>query len=243
MGYTILKQDTIPACAGLKMASEPQTISTPKEGVKDSGYIDRCDVHELFVSPLVCGHNYMELFRSVPEVFFPIDYIASRISGSGFQLKKVKDDSVVWENKRMNQILTKPNCLMSWNEMIYSHFVYKLCTGNAFFRAAMGETFKDQPKWKWCDNFWELPADFVNVEPNRSVNSPIFGIASEDDIIRCYRLNYGYVSTMEIPSYQIWHDRDGSPEYMSINGFLKSKSRLAAHLKPITLLLYMKRET
>lgn len=68
MGYTILKQDTIPACAGLKMASEPQTISTPKEGVKDSGYIDRCDVHELFVSPLVCGHNYMELFRSVPEV-------------------------------------------------------------------------------------------------------------------------------------------------------------------------------
>jgi hypothetical protein len=237
MGYTILKQDTIPACAGLKMASEPQTISTPKEGVKDSGYIDRCDVHELFVSPLVCGHNYMELFRSVPEVFFPIDYIASRISGSGFQLKKVKDDSVVWENKRMNQILTKPNCLMSWNEIIYSHFVYKLCTGNAFFRAAMGETFKDQPKWKWCDNFWELPADFVNVEPNRSVNSPIFGIASEDDIIRCYRLNYGYVSTMEIPSYQIWHDRDGSPEYMSINGFLKSKSRLAAHLKPISNLI------
>lgn len=99
MGYTILKQDTIPACAGLKMASEPQTISTPKEGVKDSGYIDRCDVHELFVSPLVCGHNYMELFRSVPEVFFPIDYIASRISGSGFQLKKVKDDSVVWETR------------------------------------------------------------------------------------------------------------------------------------------------
>ena len=173
MGYTILKQDTIPACAGLKMASEPQTVSTPKEGVKDSGYIDRCDVHELFVSPLVCGHNYMELFRSVPEVFFPIDYIASRISGSGFQLKKVKDDSVVWENKRMNQILTKPNCLMSWNEMIYSHFVYKLCTGNAFFRAAMGETFKDQPKWKWCDNFWELPADFVNVEPNLGVNIPI----------------------------------------------------------------------
>lgn len=29
MGYTIIKQDTLPACAGLKMASEPQTVSTP----------------------------------------------------------------------------------------------------------------------------------------------------------------------------------------------------------------------
>ena len=61
----------------------------------------------------------------------------------------------------------------------------------------MGETFKDQPKWKWCDNFWELPADFVNVEPNLGVNIPMFGIAKEEEIIRCYRLNYGYVSTMD----------------------------------------------
>lgn len=126
---------------------------------------------------------------------------------------------------------------MSWKDIIYSHFVYKLCTGNAFFRAAMGETFKDQPKWKWCNNYWELPADYVQVEPNLGTNVPMFGIATLDDIVRCYRLNYGYVSSMDIPSYQIWHDRDGLPEYMSIDGFMKSQSRLASHLKPIANLI------
>lgn len=235
MGNNFFTDKTLPANTSLKMASAP-AASSSVVGVPIGGIGD-WKVEDLFASPFVCGRNYMELFQSVPEVFFPIDYIASRIAGSGFQLKKVKDDSIVWENKRMNQILTKPNCLMSWKEIIYSHFVYKLCTGNAFFRAAIAETFKNQPKWKWCDNYWELPADYVNVEPNHGVNIPMFGIAKEEDVIRCYRLNHGYVSTMDIPSYQIWHDRDGLPEYMSVDGFMKAQSRLAAHLKPIANLI------
>lgn len=232
MGNNFFIDNTLPANTVLKMSETlPSVVKTPVGETRD------WKVEDLFVSPFVCGRNYMELFYSVPEVFFPIDYIASRIAGSGFQLKKVKDDSIVWENRRMNQILTKPNCMMSWKDIIYSHFVYKLCTGNAFFRAAMGETFKDQPKWKWCNNYWELPADYVQVEPNLGTNVPMFGIATLDDIVRCYRLNYGYVSSMDIPSYQIWHDRDGLPEYMSIDGFMKSQSRLASHLKPIANLI------
>lgn len=232
MGNNFFIDNTLPANTVLKMSGTlPSVVKTPVGETRD------WKVEDLFVSPFVCGRNYMELFYSVPEVFFTIDYIASRIAGSGFQLKKVKDDSIVWENRRMNQILTKPNCMMSWKDIIYSHFVYKLCTGNAFFRAAMGETFKDQPKWKWCNNYWELPADYVQVEPNLGTNVPMFGIATLDDIVRCYRLNYGYVSSMDIPSYQIWHDRDGLPEYMSIDGFMKSQSRLASHLKPIANLI------
>lgn len=232
MGNNFFIDNTLPANTVLKMSGTlPSVVKTPVGETRD------WKVEDLFVSPFVCGRNYMELFYSVPEVFFPIDYIASRIAGSGFQLRKVKDDSIVWENRRMNQILTKPNCMMSWKDIIYSHFVYKLCTGNAFFRAAMGETFKDQPKWKWCNNYWELPADYVQVEPNLGTNVPMFGIATLDDIVRCYRLNYGYVSSMDIPSYQIWHDRDGLPEYMSIDGFMKSQSRLASHLKPIANLI------
>nr|DAJ13089.1 MAG TPA: portal protein [Siphoviridae sp. ctYIp7] len=232
MGNNFFIDNTLPANTVLKMSGTlPSVVKTPVGETRD------WKVEDLFVSPFVCGRNYMELFYSVPEVFFPIDYIASRIAGSGFQLKKVKDDSIVWENRRMNQILTKPNCMMSWKDIIYSHFVYKLCTGNAFFRAAMGETFKDQPKWKWCNNYWELPADYVQVEPNLGTNVPMFGIATLDDIVRCYSLNYGYVSSMDIPSYQIWHDRDGLPEYMSIDGFMKSQSRLASHLKPIANLI------
>lgn len=106
---------SLPESVGLKIDSVPSRVDIPANA---SGTVDVSlggwTFNDLFASPMVCGHNFMELFRNVPEVFFPIDYIASRVSGAKFQLKKVKDDSVVWENKRMNQILTRPNCLMSW---------------------------------------------------------------------------------------------------------------------------------
>lgn len=41
----------------------------------------------------------------------------------------------------MNGILSRPNCLMRWKELIYQHHIYKLCTGNSFIRAAMPDVF------------------------------------------------------------------------------------------------------
>ena len=49
----------------------------------DSGSVDFI-VEELFANPCVCSQNYLQLFASIPEVFFPIDYIASRIAGAIF---------------------------------------------------------------------------------------------------------------------------------------------------------------
>lgn len=186
--------------------------------------------------PVVAGSNYLELFRSVPEVFFPVDYIASRIAGANYQLKKVKDDSVVWSNKRVNGILNRPNCLMRWRELIYQHHVYKFCTGNSFLRAAMSDTFSSADIWRYCDNYWILPADKVVVDPVYG-NIPLFGIAKTEDIIKNYRLQYGWNGNLVIPPYQIWHDRDGGVEFNSGYSFLKGTSRLTSQNKPISNLI------
>ena len=216
----------------VSLKSSDGAVVTPKGGTSDRGW----NIEDLFDSPYVCGTNYMQLFRSVPEVFFPIDYIASRIAGSDFQLRKSKDDSIVWENKRMNQVLTKPNCLFSWKELIYQHFVYKLCTGNAFFRAAMAENLSEASKFKYCSNYWELPADRIEIEPVSHMDIPLFGIAEESEIIRCYRLDFGSYNRTAIPPFQIWHDRDGAPDLAGAK-FLKGHSRLASHLKNISNLI------
>ena len=194
-------------------------------------------VEELFSSPYVCSQNFLTLFQSVPEVFFPIDYIASRISSANFQFKKVKDDSVIWANKNLNQILLRPNCLMTWKQNVYQHFVYKLCLGNSFTRAAMSDSFTNVEKWRYCSNYWVLPADAMEVLPVLGSNIPLFGIADQEDIIRGYRLNYGALSTMNIPAYQVWHDRDGCVSYYSGFGFMKSQSRLMSQMKPISNLI------
>lgn len=192
---------------------------------------------EELLHPYVATHNYLELFKSVPEVFWPIDYIATRIAGARFELKRVKDDSLVWYNKSINKLLSNPNCLMGWQEMVYQHFVYKLCTGNAYLRANLPSTYTNERRWRWCDNYWTLPADYVRPIPMRNV--PLFGIAELEDILEHYRLEMSNALNgwENIPVCQIWHDRDGAVEYTSGPMFLKSHSRLSSLNKPISNLI------
>ena len=103
-------------------------------------------------------------------------------------------------------------------------------------RAAMPDVFSTAEKWRYCDNYWVLPSDKTIVEPVYG-NIPLFGIAQTEDIIRSYRLEYGWNGSLEIPPYQIWHDRDGSAEFYSGAMFLKSKSRLASQNKPMSNLI------
>lgn len=191
---------------------------------------------EELVRPKVAGRNYMTLFASVPEVFFPIDYLASRIAGATFRFKRIKDDSVVWSNKTLNRITDKPNCFSAWYEFVYSHFVYRLATGNSYVRAAMAESFRDAEKWRYCSNFWVLPAEKMDIvgKPGRV---PLFGIAEKDELMNGYRLSYDSYASFDIPEWQVWHDRDLIPSYFAGAWYLKGMSRLDSLLKPIGNLL------
>lgn len=195
-------------------------------------------------APFVAGSNYLTLFHSVPEVFFPIDFIARRIAGAHFEIRSYKDDSIVYcsghspKANRMNAILQAPNCIQRWRELVYMHHVYKLTTGNAFMRAAMPDTFKSMPKWKYCDNFWSIPSTSLQaVKPKSRI--PLFGMAKLEDIVGHYELRDGDHTLMNIPTYQVWHDRDGMPQFLNTTsgGFLKSISRLKAAHKAISNLL------
>ena len=74
--------------------------------------------------PKYASANFLELFRTVPEVYWPIDFLASRIAGANYVVKRSSDDSIVWRfSHPVNGILNNPNCLMGWYEFIYNHFV------------------------------------------------------------------------------------------------------------------------
>lgn len=192
------------------------------------------------IRPTVVGNNYIDMFKTIPEVFWPINYIAKRISEAHFDLKRTRDDSLVWCNRLgADTILRQPNPIMTWREIVYQHFVYKLATGNAFFRAAMGDNITaDAIKFQWCSNYWSLPAHLVQVKPMEySYGVPLFGIASIEELIKGYTLDLGAYSGLTIPYWQIWHDRDGIPELTRGRGYMKAESRLTAVRKPIANLL------
>lgn len=221
------KSETLPA---------NRTIELPAE--LGGGTIEKYSPRyfELNVLPYFCGENFLQLFESVPEVFFPINYIASRIAGATFEVKRVKDDSIVYYRKEFNKFLDQPNCLMKFRELVYLHFVYKLATGNAFMRAAMGDGVNPERRWRWCDNFWEMPADHMQVVPNRDM-SQMFGVASKEELIKAYRIGYGMMAYYDINPAEIWHDRDGRPSFDYDSHFMMSKSRLASQKKAISNLI------
>ena len=94
MSWNLFKkksEDDLKNTADKEKEIQPQDTAVPSGTVAGEFVAE-----ELFVNPFVCSRNFLELFNTVPEVFFPIDYIASRIAGAKFVLKKSKDDSIVW---------------------------------------------------------------------------------------------------------------------------------------------------
>ena len=111
-------------------------------------------VRQIAATPFVANANFVTLFNTVPEVYWPVNYIASRAAGAKFLLKKFSDDSVVWNNDAINRMLVKPNAFETWYATLYKHFAYKLVTGNSFIKAAMSDAFSGaKTLYKWCDRF------------------------------------------------------------------------------------------
>ena len=184
----------------------------------------------------------MEVFLSLPEVFFPIDFIASRIAGAHFELRKSKDDSIVWcagrarESQEASRLLDNPNWMQSFKEFTYSHFVYKLANGNAFIRAAMSSDLFDEntEKWKWCKALWTIPMSRLTLDIcSRGYLIDLYGCEDRDDVINGYMLD----GRTQIPSWQIFHDRD---LYADTDGskadVFMSPSRLFANERNIAIL-------
>lgn len=193
------------------------------------------------MNPTGLTESNLGLFLSLPEVFFPIDFIASRIAGAHYEIKRVSDDSIVWctgrsyKAQKIAKILSRPNPLQTFSEFMYMRTVNTLATGNGFIKAAMAESVgPDKPKWRWCDNFWSVPTPLVGIETNGAC-IPLYGIGTLDDMIKGYRIGNDIRLT---PAWQVWHERDTYPNFgLSSGNFLMSASRLDALRRTIATLI------
>lgn len=172
------------------------------------------------------------MYRCIPEVFFPIEYIASRISGGNFLLKKEADDSVVWRNKTVNSFLNKPNCVFSWKEFVHDHFVWKLATGTSFIRAVTSIDID----YRSVLAYWVLPSDRVEVRAPRAL-VPLYDVSEVSDLIASVDVMGAFGAQMNIDPRQVMIDRDGIATLLSENSYMKAHSRLDSLRKNISNLL------
>jgi len=186
--------------------------------------------------PYVANSNFVTLCNTVPEVAWPVNYIASRAAGAKYVLKRFSDDSVVWNNEAINRMLVKPNAFESWYRTLWKHFAYKLLTGNSYIKAAMSDTFTGTDTlYKWCDRFITLEAPDVAID-YKSNFVDIYGVADMEDVVNAYYHNIGISYNKPIPPRCVFHDKDDAIGY-DLASPLKAKSRLLSVLKAISNLI------
>lgn len=215
--------------------------ATPVEGGQTESVSDTSArrlqlMREIVATPYVANANFITLFNTVPEVAWPVNYIASRAAGAKYVLKKFKDDTVVWNNDTINRLLVKPNAFESWYRTLWKHFAYKLVTGNSFIKAAMSDAFVGtKTLYKWCDRYVTLEEPYVTIEYKRQMGD-IYGVSDVEDVVQCYYHDYGQFVHRPIAPQCVFHDVDDTFGFYNCDP-LRAKSRLMAVLKPISNLI------
>lgn len=212
----------------LSIGNKSKDLIRDKQG-NVSGYV-RNVLYDI-ASPYVASDNFITLYESVPEVFFPVRYLVDKIVKGNFKLKSTKDDSVVFSNDSINKFLTQPNALQSFDEFVSLHFLYKFLTGNSFIKASVfSETQKEL--WKRCDDYWVLPSGSVDIVAYNK--APLFSPANVSDIIQYYRLSYSGIMD-DMPPETVLHIKEANVNTFTCN--LKGQSRLVSQIKPISNLI------
>lgn len=193
------------------------------------------DNYDLLFSPFTCTSNFIKLFETVPEVYFPVKFIIDKINTGIFRLKRSDDDSVVWDNDSVNRFLTRPNALFSFKEFTSQHFAFKLLTGNSFIKASVPGTLHIKGNlWELCNNYWVLPSVNVNIKTPSSV--PLFSTAKLEDIIKYYELSIN--GRMEqIDPCAVLHTKELNISESNSGDYFRGNSRLLAQKKPISNLI------
>jgi hypothetical protein len=212
----------------LSIGGKSKDLIRDKQG-NVSGYV-RNTLYDI-ASPYVASDNFITLYETVPEVFFPVRYLVDKIVKGNFMLKSIKDDSVIFNNDSINKLLTQPNALQSFDEFVSLHFLYKFLTGNSFIKASVfSQTQKEL--WRRCDDYWVLPSGSVDIVANN--NAPLFSPASISEIIQYYRLSYSGIMDDMAPEI-VLHVKE--PNVNTLDCSFKGKSRLVSQIKPISNLI------
>lgn len=129
--------------------------------------------------------NFINLFYCLPEVFAPINEIASRVADANWQLRKEWNDEVDYSNKDFNRLFSQPNPLMTFKQFVYQGVCYEYLTGAKLEYLNNPSTLTKEAAnvLSW----YNLPSDKICIEGNK--NADIYSATKITDLIKSYKLD------------------------------------------------------
>lgn len=128
--------------------------------------------------------NFITLFYCLPEIFAPINEIATRVADANWQLCKDWNDEIDYSNKTFNRLFSKPNALMSFKQFVWQAVCYEYLTGANF-------EYFNKPSFMPDDAdsvlaWWNLPSHKVCIDKKK--NADIYTATSISDFINKYTI-------------------------------------------------------
>lgn len=128
--------------------------------------------------------NFIQLFYCLPEIFAPINEIASRVADANWQLRKEWNDEVDYGNAEFNRLFNQPNPFMSFKQFVYQAVCYEYLTGANI-------EYMNRPTalpWEPINvlSWYNLPSDKVVIDKKR--NADIYSATKPTDIIAGYKI-------------------------------------------------------
>lgn len=123
--------------------------------------------------------NFINLFYSLPEIFAPVNEIATRVADAVWQLRSNRDDSIQTNDADFNRLFSSPNPLMSHKQLTYQAICYEILTGQnlEFFNipSTLPQTYQNVITWS------NIPTQSVTVNKKDGVD-PYTATTIEDFI-------------------------------------------------------------
>lgn len=137
--------------------------------------------------------DLVKAYHTIAEVYAPVHQRASRVADGNYQVKKISDDSIVFDNKDLNRLMSQPNPLQNFKELIYEMSALRAVTGENFLYAAVPDTLKFD--YKNIAALWNLPSENVCIKTNSRIK--LLSATTIGDIVQAYDVNAG-TSNMSI---------------------------------------------
>lgn len=135
-------------------------------------------------------HQFIEAFESIPEVFAPIDTIATAVASGDYQLVKRgkgdAEDEIVTDNKYWNAFTKQANFESSLNEVIYEDVVYFYVTGNSYMYKYVAPSLPK--KMDYISAIHTLKPQFT--EPILNYGQKYLKVVKASDIILGYEYTF-----------------------------------------------------
>jgi HK97 family phage portal protein len=178
----------------------------------------------------VRDRNYITLFHEIAEIQFPVRCIVERALNAEFHLRKYDTDDIVWSNKSINRLVTRPNETDDFYGFLSKAIACYLVTGNAFiYSLTPGLVSGNTERWKWTDSYYVLPPDKTTVVYQS--RQKLFRGAGINEIVKSYKVSTG-TDSMEFSPENVLNIRDLN---LRLDGnTMEGRSRLDALKYPIS---------